>query len=480
MDIPGFKIEKKIGQGGMATAYLAVQESLGRRVVLKILDTANAGSAEGVERFLKEGRLVASLNHPYIITTYDIGIREDLVFISMEYIEGGDLKQRMHDYVEPNLALDLLLKIGGALDAVHKHGIIHRDVKPANILFRNDKTPLLTDFGIAKQMEADNDLTSTGIFLGSPNYMSPEQAGGGGIDGRADIYSLGVIFFEMLTGEKPYKGKTVVDVIVQHKQSPVPMLPPGLEDYQDLLNLMMAKDRSQRFRDASSMLDYIRKQLDSGEVGHAVTMAAKPDFDITGTIEETIPHRRLADTQSDLKQPVNQSMSILMIVLIVSMTIFAVLSYMTKQAREGAPVIAPVIQKMPMHITPPSEFATRDPASDLPSDTEVLGALEWLAKHSLVEYRLVSPPKDNAYYYYSRLLELQPQNSRAMKGMLSIADQFAHLAETELANNNLQLATNYISLGQQIDPNNKTLGMLEALAQEHRKSFIDWLLSPLQ
>jgi serine/threonine protein kinase len=263
VQIKGYSIRHAIGEGGMATAYLAIQESLGRPVVLKVLHTARSANPREVERFKKEGRIIASLNHPNIITVFDIDTAGDAVYLAMEYVEGGDLRKRMSGVLTPYEALDILIKVGGALSAAHKKGIIHRDVKPANILFRKDGTPLLSDFGIAKQTAGDNDLTQTGIFLGSPNYMAPEQAATGSIDGRADIYSLGVIFYEMLTGTKPFYADSAVDVIVQHKRAPIPTLPTGLDQYQALLNLMLAKHRKDRFRDAESLLHYVRHLLRS-------------------------------------------------------------------------------------------------------------------------------------------------------------------------------------------------------------------------
>ena len=134
----------------MATAYLAIQESLGRQVVLKVLDTGRARSEQHMERFLEEGRMIAALNHPNIITIYDIAVANDVLYLSMEYVEGGDLKSRMAQVIPPDQALNILLKIGTALQVAHKKGIVHRDVKPANILFKRDGTPLLTDFGIAR------------------------------------------------------------------------------------------------------------------------------------------------------------------------------------------------------------------------------------------------------------------------------------------------------------------------------------------
>ena len=220
MDVPGFEIKKTIGKGGMGTAYLAVQESLGRQVVLKTMNTSQADQTDFLERFLNEGRIVAALRHPHIITIFDIGATDDVVYMSMEYVDGGDLKDKIQLGCNEGEALNVVENIADALHFAHGEGVIHRDVKPANILYRVDGTPLLTDFGIAKQTKVDAELTSTGTILGSPFYMSPEQAEGHKVDGRADIYSLGIIFYEMLTGERPYPGDSAIKIIVQHIQSP--------------------------------------------------------------------------------------------------------------------------------------------------------------------------------------------------------------------------------------------------------------------
>lgn len=289
MEIPGYRIDKEIGKGGMATVYLAVQESLDRSVVLKVLDKVQKTTAEDMtQRFIDEGRIIASLHHPNIVTIFDIGLSGEELYISMEYVQGGDLKKRMESHVSPDIALDIVAKVGSALASAHSHKVIHRDVKPANILFRDDSTPLLTDFGIAKQTDDDKDLTSTGIFLGSPNYVSPEQADGKRVDGRSDIYSLGCIFYEMLTGYKPYHSDSVIDIVIQHKTSPVPTLPEKFAIYQPLLNRMMAKSLDERFANAEDLLASIKK-LQTLENVDDLT----PDFDITG----------VSDTKSLNKKP---------------------------------------------------------------------------------------------------------------------------------------------------------------------------------
>ena len=162
MEISAYDIKSIIGQGGMAIAYLAEQKSLKRQVVLKIFDSSVNESPETVKRFLNEARIIASLNHPHIITIFDIGQSEEKAYISMEFVEGGDLKQRMmHKVFAPVEAADVVEKVAAALAAAHESGIVHRDVKPGNVLFRKDGTPLLSDFGFAKRLSGDSDLTST-------------------------------------------------------------------------------------------------------------------------------------------------------------------------------------------------------------------------------------------------------------------------------------------------------------------------------
>ncbi|MEE8321447.1 MAG: serine/threonine-protein kinase, partial [Gammaproteobacteria bacterium] len=387
MEIPGYKIQREIGKGGMATVYLAIQESLNRSVVLKVLDSKmQSTAADLTERFIDEGRIVASLNHPNIITIYDIGLANNEMYISMEYIQGGDLKKRLELHVLPDEALEYASKIGNALDIAHKHGVIHRDVKPANILFRDDNTPLLTDFGIAKQLEDDKDLTSTGIFLGSPNYVSPEQADGAHLDGRADIYSLGCIFYEMLTGYKPYHSDSVIDIVIQHKTSPVPALPDSLQEFQPLLNRMMAKKRDERFQDAASMVQYI-EEFQSNRKRKTKTT----DFDVTG----------LAGSVS-ARPGKKRTMQVLLTLLILSAGIFGALQYVDIRIKGSDNKISDVSTKTVLPASPPVASPS-PPASVINSEAnivpapekmtpvaskEVIQALIWLGKQSLDEYKL--------------------------------------------------------------------------------------------
>lgn len=478
LQISGYDIRHRIGEGGMATAYLAVQQSLGRQVVLKVLDTGHAESKEAVERFLNEGRIVAALNHPHIITIYDIGIAEECVYMSMEYVEGGDLRARIENQVfTPDRALDLIVKIASALEVAHRSGIVHRDVKPGNILFRRDGTPLLSDFGIAKRLTLDHDLTHTGIFLGSPNYMAPEQASAGAIDGRVDIYALGVIFYEMLTGTKPYRSDSVVDIILHHKQSPVPKLPEGLEEYQPLLELMMAKKRAERFRDCAALIHFVRQLQASGAVRTRAQMNAAPDVDVTG--EHTVRQAIVMPEPVRVRRARPRVHLALVVLLVVTATGFAGVHYVerivTGEGRERA-LPPPVVPVAP----PVAASAAQEPvAADEPQREQVVKALAWLGQKSLEEFRLTSPPRDNAFYYFSRLGQVAPESELARRGMVQIAERFAFLAERALAHDNPAQAQDYIAIGLQVDPDNATLLALRDLARPQRRGVVESLKSLL-
>lgn len=265
LTIPGYQMKAHIGSGGMAVVFLAEQESLQRPVALKVLK--NTESKEFTERFLNEGRILASLSHRNIITVHDIGIHEGHIFISMEYLEGGDLKLRIDAGMTPKEALELLATIGEALEVAHKKGVIHRDVKPGNILFRQDGTPVMADFGIAKEFERDTDITVDGTVVGTPDYLAPEQARIEPLDGRTDLYALGIIFYEMLTGKKPFEGNSPVDIVFKQMNEPIPELPEELAMYQPLLDKMTAKEPDERFADAGEMLATVTELRVNNAVG---------------------------------------------------------------------------------------------------------------------------------------------------------------------------------------------------------------------
>lgn len=185
---------------------------------------------------------------------HDFGVADDHAYIAMEYCGGGSLKRRIAAGMDRYEAYRLMRDIAAALGVLHAAGILHRDLKPTNVLFRDDDTLALIDFGLAKQVALIAEVTGAGAIFGTPYYMSPEQGHGEAVDARGDIYSLGVIFFEMLSGAKPYDGETAMSVIVKHRQAPVPVLPPATAEFQPLIERMLAKKPSARFQNVAELL----------------------------------------------------------------------------------------------------------------------------------------------------------------------------------------------------------------------------------
>ena len=257
--IRGYNFVKKLGATSHSSIYLAERESTGVKVVLKVLQQLPdvADSIGAFDRFLQEYEMIAEIDHPNIIKIYDLGVSDEHAHIAMEYLDAGDLRRRISDGVIEADAVRYLRQIASALAEIHRVDILHRDLKPGNIMLRSDDSIALIDFGLAKRMRLRMDMTDSGEIFGTPYYMSPEQGHGSGVDHRSDIYSLGVIFYEMLTGEKPYRADTAMGIIFQHAQAPVPLLRPRFARYQALLNMMLAKLPEDRLQSAEEVEEWL-------------------------------------------------------------------------------------------------------------------------------------------------------------------------------------------------------------------------------
>jgi len=257
-EIPGYTILEELGEGGMGKIFLAQDLIFNRKVALKVLLPNHPSYKSIVERFKYEGEALKKLNHTNIINIFDIGKTGNIYYLSMEYLEGGNLKNKITSKkgkeLEENEIINILKKVASALEYAHKTGIIHRDIKPENILFRDDKTPVLADFGIVKDFTAEKSLTVTGTSMGTPYYMSPEQIKGYKPDERNDIYSLGVVLYEMLTGKVPYDASDLISIALKHERAPIPTLPKKYSKFQKLINKMMSKDRETRLRSGTEVI----------------------------------------------------------------------------------------------------------------------------------------------------------------------------------------------------------------------------------
>jgi eukaryotic-like serine/threonine-protein kinase len=254
--IRGHRCIRQVGSGGMCKIYLAESERAGTLVVLKVFSQVPDVSERFVsfDRFLQEYEIVAGLNHKNIVRIYDLGVADDHAYIAMEHFPAGDLRERMKRPLAPQTALRFLEQIASALEAIHSVGVLHRDLKPANVMLRPDSTLSLIDFGLAKANEDDISLTGTREIFGTPYYMSPEQGHAEIIDARSDLYSLGVVFYEMLIGRKPFNGATAMEVIYKHKRAELPAIAPEFATYEGLLRSLLAKSPDNRFQSARELL----------------------------------------------------------------------------------------------------------------------------------------------------------------------------------------------------------------------------------
>ncbi len=250
--IGDYAVKRKIGESEKAVVYLAASGRLGTDVALKVSKIPSEGRArQALER---EYQAILSVHDPAVVRIFDHGIEGGYEYLAMEYFPLGDLKARMQVGVTEPEALRLLEKIATALSVVHRAGLLHRDLKPPNVMLRDTDNVVLIDFGLARLLEGTHNSTYTGVLRGSPYYMSPEQALGEQLDPRSDLYSLGVIFHEMLTGRKPFTGASAMEVLQQHVNSAPPHLPPSLSRYSSLMTRLLAKKREQRFGSAAEVI----------------------------------------------------------------------------------------------------------------------------------------------------------------------------------------------------------------------------------
>ncbi|MDT8991069.1 protein kinase [Curvibacter sp. APW13] len=257
VQVKGYRILRRLGGGGMSEVYLAERESDGLVLALKLLDTRTSQNPRMLDRFIQECELLEQVKHPNVARIYGHGFTDTHAFISMEYFSHGDIRQRIAAGISPFEALTVTLQVAQALSQIHALGIVHRDVKPDNLMLRADGGVALIDFGVAKHAHQELEHTHHGELVGSPYYMSPEQAAGRPVHPSSDIYCLGVIFYEMVTGRRPYTADSMEGLLNLHLNAATPRFEPKYAEFQWLLDGMMQKQLDHRYRSAQHVADLI-------------------------------------------------------------------------------------------------------------------------------------------------------------------------------------------------------------------------------
>ncbi len=387
--ISGYRIVRKLGLGGMATVYLAVQNSLDREVAIKVMRPTRQLDEEQATRFEHEARIIARLEHPGIMVIHEVGRTDngDLYYV-MPYLAKGDLSVRDYHDDEPGL-IALLRALLDALGYAHARGIVHRDVKAENVLFDNADRPQLADFGIAlAQREVNSRITGEGLVIGTSAQMSPEQARADVVDGRSDLYSLGVLTYELLTGELPFQSTDPLSLALMHAQDPVPRLPPEKAHWQGFIDSAMAKRPEQRFRNAQAMqraLEPIRRH---------VRRVAAP----IGRI------RHLMSSRPSLLV----ATGVLLAISLISLALPYVDGWRTQ-----------TVQATPAKPAKPTNATNATPTS-LPGEAKSLDELNTLAREQMSIGALLTPTGANASETWLLMLQRDPGNGDAIAGIDSV------------------------------------------------------------
>ncbi len=455
--ITGYTILRELGRGGMATVYLANQLALQRQVALKVMTpSAQAEGAEAnfVQRFEREGKLVSQLVHPHIVRMFDAGLVDGVYYIAMEYLPGGALQDRIGRDIDALQAVKITKDIAGALGFAHRLRILHRDIKPHNILFREDGEAVLTDFGIAKAMDGNSmaqNLTVPGLAMGTPASMSPEQIHGKPLDGRADLYSLGVVFYEMLIGRRPFEAPTAMSVVLLQLSAPVPQLPTHFAFAQKVLNRVLAKEPADRYATAEEFIADLT-QLE------ALAAQVKPvTLDATEMLPASEVQREVAKLAASAASPRQRGAStalppqrgkaaeptghryalwglLLLSIVLVGLAVVGFLIF--------------------------SPTSRHDPLADLLSQAQVAMQAE----------RVEQPPGNNALELYRKALVIDPNNAAARKGLAAVAQHYRQRAEQEQHLGDLNAALIWVDKALQVLPLQQDLLAFQTTLEQQREA----------
>ncbi|MFY8133575.1 MAG: serine/threonine-protein kinase, partial [Aquimonas sp.] len=418
LQVPGYRILRPLGAGGMASVYLAVQESLDREVALKVMSPQLAADREFTERFLKEGRITAKLSHRNLVTVFDIGSHAGVYYLAAEYIDGGTLRDLMQRGLTVPQILDVVADVARALHYAHDKGVVHRDVKPSNILYKADGTVVLADFGIAKAMDTTSTATMAGASIGTPDYMSPEQARGEPVDGRSDLYALGVMFYELLIGRPPFDGSDPFAVALAHITQPVPILPSEFAWLQPAIDSLMAKQAQDRYASGEvfiQALDKLRARMPKAQVTQLLRhdTARRMAVESAPTVPMSSSTRR-TQTPSRRRAPLALAAG-----LVGAVVVGWLLWEATRETGSPAGALD----------APAQPISTTAPAIALPADLSEIESLltqadayfDYGTRPDSLGRHLDHPEDNSALGLYRQALALEPGNARAAAGIARIA-----------------------------------------------------------
>jgi serine/threonine-protein kinase PpkA len=470
VQIPGYNLLRTLGEGGMATVYLAVQESLDREVALKVMSPVLAANETFCDQFMKEGRITAKLTHPHLMTVHDIGSYNGVYYLASEYLPAGTLRERM-DGLSTAEALEIARDIASGLAYAHEKGFVHRDVKPGNIMFRSNGTAVLADFGIAKAMKSVSAATMAGNAIGTPDYMSPEQAQAIPVDGRSDLYSLGAVLFETLTGAKPYEAPDAYAIALMHVTEPVPRLGEKQAWLQPLIDGLMAKNPDQRFANGEAFITACDRLVQANPQAAA---SAREQRSVRRRVVgsgggSTAASAALSQSGKTTANTRGLRVALLgagVVVLIAAAGLGWRWTHSPADANAGVPTtVMPPVQPPPLPPPPVADDSANAALAKLDLPTLLTRGDEYLAygqEQNHYGEKLDFPTGDNAIDLFREALKREPGNTRAAKGLAQIAAFYEHGARTAF-NNGLYAGTEeLVEKGLRADPKNADLLKLKA------------------
>jgi len=438
-EIPGYLILKKLAKGGMARVFVAIQVAVGRTIALKILPKSTCEDNSFSRLFLQEANC-GVLSHPNIITIFDSGETDNHFYIAMEYLQGGDLKQKIKSRLSQDETINIITKLSEALAYAHSKGFIHRDIKPGNIIFNEDKQPILADFGIAGSISFSEETVTSGMLLGTPYYISPEQASSNKVDHRTDLYSLGVVYYEMLTGKKPFTADTPFALIYKHLEETPPDLDVKFEEHQPIIHKLLSKKPADRYASAFDLIEDLAKLTRSKNEQAAIRSARMRTYKSIVVLIVLVLSLSVIvnDNLSDYTQKQ-----------------FASIKAFAARAAKQTKAYLNELEKQRNLVTEKEE-EIQTLRAQISKNKDVFIHLD-KAAYYMKERQYISPKEASALTEYSQVLSIDPDNIQAHAGIDAITGHYYLLAKYQVSRGAYFDAIDNIDSGLIVSPNNDRL-----------------------